>query len=98
MAPCELDVEGTQVRSFSEKPKGEGSWINGGFFVLSPKVVDYIEGDETLWEEEPMDQLARAGEMNAFFHYGFWHSMDTLRDKNHLEALWRSGKAPWKVW
>lgn len=93
-----LDVEGTEVRSFSEKPKGEGSWINGGFFVLSPRVLDYINGDDTLWEEEPMDRLARDGQMSAFFHDGFWHSMDTLRDKNHLETLWRNNQAPWKKW
>jgi glucose-1-phosphate cytidylyltransferase len=93
-----LDVRRSQVRSFSEKPTGEGSWINGGFFVLSPKVVDYIDGDGTPWEREPMDRLAREHEMNAFFHNGFWQSMDTLRDKNYLESLWQADKAPWKVW
>ena len=93
-----LDVVGTEVRRFYEKPRGEGSWVNGGFFVLSPKVCDYIEGDTTLWEEEPMDRLARDGQMNAFFHHGFWQSMDTLRDKHHLESLWQAGTAPWKIW
>jgi glucose-1-phosphate cytidylyltransferase len=93
-----LNVEGTTVRSFSEKPKGEGSWINGGFFVLSPKVLDYIEGDDTPWEWEPMDRLAREGQMNAYFHRGFWQSMDTLRDRNRLESLWQNGQAPWKLW
>lgn len=93
-----LDVAGTEVRRFTEKPHGEGSWINGGFFVLSPKVCDYIEGDDTLWEGAPMDRLARESQMNAFFHHGFWQAMDTLRDKNHLEALWQSGAAPWKIW
>lgn len=93
-----LEVDGSNVRSFSEKPRGEGSWINGGFFVLSPKVVDYIEGDATPWEREPMARLAREGQMNAFFHDGFWQSMDTLRDRNLLEGLWQAEQAPWKVW
>lgn len=93
-----LNVDGTIVRSFSEKPKGEGSWINGGFFVLSPQVLEYIEGDDTPWEWEPMDRLAREGQMNAYFHRGFWQSMDTLRDRNRLESLWQSGQAPWKTW
>lgn len=93
-----LDLEGNNVRSFQEKPHGDGSWINGGFFVLSPKVLDYIEGDETIWEREPMERLAERGELNAFYHEGFWQPMDTLRDKHLLDALWQSGKAPWKVW
>jgi glucose-1-phosphate cytidylyltransferase len=93
-----LNLEGAAVRSFQEKPQGEGSLINGGFFVMSPKVIDYIEGDATIWEREPMERLAREGQLNAFFHEGFWQPMDTLRDKQHLEELWQSGKAPWKVW
>ncbi|MBA3960900.1 MAG: glucose-1-phosphate cytidylyltransferase [Chthoniobacterales bacterium] len=93
-----LEIDGANVLSFREKPQGEGSWINGGFFILSPKVVTYIDGDATSWEREPMDRLARDGQMNAYFHEGFWHSMDTLRDKNHLESLWHEDKAPWKVW
>ena len=86
-----------RVLSFKEKPEGNGS-INGGFFVLSPAVIDQIEGDSTVWEREPLEQLARAGQLAAYPHDGFWQPMDTLRDKNHLEALWNSGKAPWKVW
>jgi len=86
-----------RVLSFKEKPEGNGS-INGGFFVLSPGVIDKIEGDSTVWEGEPLEQLARAGQLAAYPHHGFWQPMDTLRDKNHLEALWNSGKAPWKVW
>jgi len=93
-----LALAGNSVRSFQEKPHGEGSWINGGFFVMSPKVVDYIEGDSTIWERGPMERLAHEGQLNAYFHQGFWQPMDTLRDKQHLEDLWQSGKAPWKVW
>ena len=84
--------------SFQEKPKGDGSWINGGFFVLEPSVFDYIKSDETIWEKEPLEGLARDGQLVAFTHSGFWQPMDTLRDKNHLEQLWTNGKAPWKVW
>jgi len=86
------------VRSFLEKPEGDGGWINGGFFVLSPKVLDYIEGDATVWEREPMERLAREGQLSAFLHSGFWHPVDTLRDKRELEDLWASGHAPWKAW
>ena len=93
-----LNLDSHHVRSFQEKPKGDGSWINGGFFVLSPKVIDYIADDATTWEREPMEQLAREGQVNAYFHQGFWQPMDTLRDKIHLESLWQTGKAPWKVW
>ena len=89
---------GDSVRGFIEKPKGEGGWINGGFFVLSPKVIDYIDGDETSWEDTPMTRIATAGELTAYRHVGFWHPMDTLRDKNHLEDLWAEGRAPWRVW
>lgn len=93
-----LGLQGQQVTGFQEKPQGDGAWINGGFFVLSPKVLDYIEGDHSTWEKEPMEQLAKAGQVSAFFHHGFWQPMDTLRDKTHLEDLWASGKAPWKIW
>jgi glucose-1-phosphate cytidylyltransferase len=82
----------------SRKTKGDGSWINGGFFVLEPSVFDYIKADETIWEKEPLEGMARDGQLMAFTHAGFWQPMDTLRDKNHLEQLWITGKAPWKVW
>jgi glucose-1-phosphate cytidylyltransferase len=93
-----ISLEGDRVSSFVEKPRGDGGWINGGFFVLSPRVIDRIEGDKTTWEREPMESLARDGQFTAYFHRGFWHPLDTMRDKNHLESLWASGKAPWKVW
>ena len=93
-----LDIENRQVNSFKEKPKGDGAMINGGFFVLSPEVLDYIGGDKCVWEQEPLNQLARDGELMAFEHKGFWQPMDTLRDKVHLEELWEAGKAPWKIW
>lgn len=93
-----INLEGNRILSFQEKPQGDGGWINGGFFVLNPKVIDYIDDDQTVWEREPMERLAREEQMNAWFHRGFWQPMDTLRDKNHLEELWSSGKAPWKVW
>ena len=92
-----LVTEGNQVVSFQEKPQGS-SWINGGFFVLSPAVIDHIEGDHTVWEGEPLERLARENQLAAYLHEGFWHPMDTLRDKNQLERLWNSGRAPWKVW
>ena len=88
----------TAVEGFLEKPVGDGGWINGGFFVLSPKVGDYIEGDDTVWEREPMERLADDGELSVYKHSGFWQPMDTLREKLLLEDLWNSGKAPWKVW
>jgi glucose-1-phosphate cytidylyltransferase len=91
-----LEREGNQVKGFIEKPRGDGGLINGGFFVLSPRVVDTIEGDETSWEGEPLTGLASATEI-AFEHHGFWQPMDTLRDRNMLEELWDSGAAPWKV-
>jgi len=90
--------DGDRVLGFQEKPQGDGGWINGGFFVLSPKVGDYIEGDATVWEREPMEQLAAEGQLTVHFHDGFWQPMDTLRDKLYLEGLWSSGKAAWKVW
>ena len=93
-----LQLAGNEILSFHEKPQGDGSWINGGFFVLSPQVLNYIKDDQTLWEREPMDRLAQEGQMAAYFHSGFWQPMDTLRDKNYLEELWASGKAPWKTW
>jgi glucose-1-phosphate cytidylyltransferase len=93
-----LDLDGRRARGFQEKPRGDGDWINGGFFVLSPTALDSIEGDDTLWENEPLQQLAAAGQLAAFRHQGFWQPMDTLRDKNHLEELWSSGQAPWKLW
>lgn len=93
-----LDMTGNMVKSFREKPVGDGAMINGGFFVLSPKVIDYIDGDQIIWEREPLERLAMEGELASFQHHGFWQPMDTLRDKMHLEKLWQSGKAPWKVW
>lgn len=93
-----LDIRQGQVMRFKEKPKGDGAMISGGFFVLTPKVLDYIANDATLWEQEPLTNLANDGQLMAYEHHGFWQPMDTLRDKNHLEALWDSGKAPWKTW
>jgi glucose-1-phosphate cytidylyltransferase len=89
---------GDRVASFQEKPRGDGAWINGGFFVLDPRVIDFIEGDATIWERDPMERLAAEGQMMAFRHEGFWQPMDTLRDKQKLEELWESGQAPWKIW
>jgi glucose-1-phosphate cytidylyltransferase len=93
-----LDLQGQRARGFQEKPRGDGDWINGGFFVLSPAALDRIDGDDTLWENEPMRHLAASGQLAAFRHDGFWQPMDTLRDKNHLEELWATGHAPWKLW
>ena len=93
-----LDMQGDKVRSFQEKPKGDGAMINGGFFVLSPSVIDYVEDDTSVWEREPLECLASEGQLAAFKHGGFWQPMDTLRDKTHLEELWANGRAPWKVW
>ena len=92
------DLKYSKVKSFMEKPKGDGAMINGGFFVLSPKVIDYITDDKTIWERDPLERLAKEGDLAAFPHHGFWQPMDTLRDKLHLEELWQSRKAPWKVW
>jgi glucose-1-phosphate cytidylyltransferase len=91
-------LDGAQITSFQEKPKGDGGWINGGFFVCSPSVIDYIEGDGTVWERDPLERLARERQLAAYFHRGFWQPMDTLRDRNHLEELWASGNPPWKKW
>jgi glucose-1-phosphate cytidylyltransferase len=93
-----LSVEDDRVTSFLEKPAGEGGWVNGGFFVVEPDVLDLIDGDEMVWEREPMERLASEDRLAAYKHSGFWHPMDTLRDKAVLEDLWRSGEAPWKVW
>lgn len=92
-----LDVDGERVRRFEEKPRGDGSWMNGGFFVLSPEVGRYLDGDETVWEQRPMVSLARDGQLACYRHEGFWQAMDTLRDRNQLEELW-AGTAPWRAW
>ncbi|MFG6486793.1 glucose-1-phosphate cytidylyltransferase [Roseateles sp. BYS78W] len=93
-----LDIQGHQIKQFMEKPKGDGAMINGGFFVLSPRVLDYLEDDTTVWEQQPLQRLAADGQLMAYEHHGFWQPMDTLRDKTYLEELWASGKAPWKTW
>ncbi len=93
-----LGIEDNRVTNFQEKPVGDGGWINGGFFVLEPTVIDYVEGDATIWERTPMERLAAEGQMSVYKHHGFWQPMDTLREKTHLEDLWASGKAPWKKW
>jgi glucose-1-phosphate cytidylyltransferase len=93
-----MDIEGQRVRRFQEKPRGDGAWMNGGFFVLSPEVGGYIAGDDTVWEQEPMRRLAEAGELACYRHEGFWEAMDTLRDRNNLEQLWATGAAPWRTW
>lgn len=93
-----LDMDNGQVKSFKEKPKGDGAMINGGFFVLSPKVLDLIEDDQTVWEQQPLMKLADSGQLMYFRHDGFWQPMDTLRDKTYLEEIWANGSAPWKVW
>jgi len=94
-----LDISSSGVvKGFLEKPQGDGGWINGGFFIASPKSLDYIEGDQTSWEDKPLASLAKDGELVGFKHSGFWQPMDTLRDKNLLEALWTSNSAPWKIW
>jgi glucose-1-phosphate cytidylyltransferase len=91
-------IERTRVTSFQEKPDGDGAWINGGFFVLETGALDYIDGDQTSWESTPLERMARDDELRAYQHSGFWQAMDTLRDKNQLEELWQSGRAPWKCW
>ncbi len=93
-----LNMEQNKITSFQEKPAGDGGFINGGFFVLSPKTLDYIKGEDSIWEREPMETLAQEGNLSAYVHKGFWHAMDTLRDKIYLEDLWQSNKAPWKTW
>lgn len=93
-----LDISGNRIARFEEKPLGDAGWINGGFFVLSSKVMDYVKDDATVWEREPMERLAQEGQLSAYLHRGFWHAMDTLRDKNYLEDLWSKGSPPWKIW
>ncbi len=93
-----LDIEGERVRESDEKPRGDGGWANGGFFVLSPGIDRCIDGDHTVWEQEPMRALAQEGQLACYRHGGFWRAMDTLRDRNDLEQLWRSGDAPWQIW
>ena len=93
-----LNLEHNKILGFQEKPQGDGGWINGGFFVLSPKVIDLIDSDATIWEKGPMEKLASSGQLSAFLHNDFWQPMDTLRDKLYLDELWAKGKAPWKVW
>lgn len=93
-----LELNGSAVNGFREKPKGDGGYINGGFFVLSPKVLDYIEGDETSWEGDPLEAISKEGQLEAFFHNSFWRPMDTLRDKMQLDEMWNTNKAPWKTW
>ena len=93
-----IDITGNRITRFEEKPSGDGSWINGGFFILEPDVLRYIDGDESVWERDPLENLAKDKQLSAFIHRGFWQPMDTLRDKIKLEELWQDGKAPWKVW
>ena len=93
-----VEINQDRVQSFQEKPMGDGGWINGGFFVLEPGVLDLIEDDSTIWERQPLERLAKTGQLAAYRHPGFWQPMDTLRDKNHLEELWAQGKAPWHIW
>jgi glucose-1-phosphate cytidylyltransferase len=93
-----LVTQGTKISSFAEKPQGDGGWINGGFFVLKPEVLERITDDRTIWEREPLESLALDGQLQAYFHRGFWQPMDTLRDKGLLEDLWAQGEAPWKIW
>lgn len=93
-----LDIENGRVNKFQEKPKGDGGMINGGFFILSPEVLNYLDGDQCIWEQAPLNQLAKEGQLMAYEHHGFWQPMDTLRDKVYLEELWSDGNAPWKIW
>jgi glucose-1-phosphate cytidylyltransferase len=93
-----LSLSEDMITAFDEKPAGDGTWINGGYFVLSPKVLDLIDDDKCIWEHRPLKKLAATGQLSAFKHKGFWHPMDTLRDKNNLERLWESNEAPWKIW
>jgi len=93
-----LTIKGNDVTDFSEKPPGDGSWVNGGFYVMNKAVLDYIEDDNTVWEREPIRKLVQERKVNAYKHYGFWRAMDTMTDKRQLEEIWNSGKAPWKIW
>ena len=93
-----MEIDGEKILRFQEKPRGDGAWINGGYFVLSPDVGRYLSGDQTIWEEDPLRRLAQEGQLASFRHDGFWQPMDTLRDKRQLDELWESGRAPWKMW
>ena len=93
-----IDIKENRITRFEEKPSGDGSWINGGFFVLEPNAIGYITDDSTVWERDPLERLAKDGQISAYIHRGFWQPMDTLRDKLKLEELWQSGRAPWKIW
>ena len=93
-----IALDGDRVTTFAEKPEDEGGWISGGFFILSPRVLSLISGDSTVWEREPLETLARQGELRAYVHRGFWHPMDTLRDKTFLEEEWAGNRAPWRIW
>jgi glucose-1-phosphate cytidylyltransferase len=93
-----LGQEQTKISQFHEKPEGDGAWINGGYFVLEPDVIDYIANDAVMWEHDPLKKLAHDGQLSAYKHEGFWQPMDTLKDKNYLEKLWKDNNAPWKVW
>jgi glucose-1-phosphate cytidylyltransferase len=93
-----VELDGDRIRHYEEKPKGDGGWVNGGFFVLSPRVGDYIDGDETTWEREPLQRLASDDQLAAYRHGGFWHAVDTLRDKRFLQEQWDTGRPPWKLW
>ena len=93
-----ISLSGTKVQNFHEKPAGDEAWVSGGFFVLSPRIFDYLDGDETVWEQEPMQKIAASNLMSVYFHEGFWQPMDTLRDKQLLEKLWETGTAAWKTW
>ena len=93
-----MNLNNNKVIKFEEKPAGDGSWINGGFFVLEPEIFNYLKDDSTVWEKEPLEKMAKQNKVAAYKHDGFWQALDTLRDKNHLQSLWDSNKAPWKVW
>jgi glucose-1-phosphate cytidylyltransferase len=93
-----LELNGTRVIRFHEKPQGDGGWINGGFFVLSPGIERYLDGDASVWEQEPLERLARDGQLSVYPHQGFWQAMDTLRDMRQLHEMWESGEAPWRIW
>jgi glucose-1-phosphate cytidylyltransferase len=93
-----VSIDDSRVTSFAEKPAGDGAWVNGGYFVLEPAAFEYLEGDQTSWESNALAALSRDGKLAGYQHSGFWQAMDTLRDKNHLEDLWHTGNAPWKVW
>jgi glucose-1-phosphate cytidylyltransferase len=94
----QIELSESRITAFREKPAGDGAWVNGGYFVLDARALDYIEGDDTVWERGPLEKLAAEGNLAAFLHYGFWQPLDTLRDKTYLEELWRSGRAPWRLW